>query len=119
KVAETDEGGVFAGRLVWGESRAENIGDVVDAAADRPSESVEDAASWLRDFLEGHGHRADSAKAKASGKAAGHNEATLHRARKHLRLKVEHEGFPRRTFWTLPLSTGETPTTATTETTGE
>jgi hypothetical protein len=58
---------------------------------------------WLEDLLESKGGRVASAEAKRLGKAAGHNETALKRAKQRLGLSAESEGFPRVTHWVSPV----------------
>jgi len=64
--------------------------------------AVGEAAGWLTDYLTIAGGTADSAALKREGAKAGHTTDALKRARTKLRLTVTAEGYPRRTWWTLP-----------------
>lgn len=101
---DTEEGDAWTGRLEWGDELAESIGDAmrraVDVGDDRTAAS--EAAEWLSDFLSLKGGQVPSADAKKGGKAAGHTDAALRRAREKLRLVVSSSGFPRVTYWELP-----------------
>jgi hypothetical protein len=129
-VADTDEGPVWTGKLEWLGESERSIREAVESAAasseDRSASA--EAADWLRDYLESQGGSCDSADVKNAGKKAGHHAEAIRRARQRLKLRVRAEGFPRKTIWSLPSArfrlqscqlTGESPTTNTTDTTGE
>lgn len=59
----------------------------------------EEAAEWLLDYMWTQGGRASSGEIKKAGRAAGHSEDALKRARKRLRLIAKSEGYPRKTYW--------------------
>lgn len=56
---------------------------------------------WLADYLEAAGCEA-SKSVKAAAKKEGFSEATVHRAKRKLRVVVTSRGFPRTTYWELP-----------------
>ena len=123
KVADTDEGPVWTGKLDWLPESDRSIAEAVDAAAassgDRTATS--EAADWLHDFLTDQGGACDSATIKREGGTAGHSANALKRARQRLRVICEAVGFPRRTYWQLPQSDharGGTPPTGLTGPTG-
>lgn len=100
---ETDEGTAWTGRLVWGEAIEESITSLLQRQVSGEERTERDeAAEWLRDFLESEGGSATSTDCKRKGKVAGHSERTLKRAAQVLRVQVESSGFPRRTTWSLP-----------------
>ncbi|MST32423.1 AAA family ATPase [Acidimicrobiaceae bacterium USS-CC1] len=104
-VADTDEGPVWTGRLIWDGETDQSITDALEAASAPGGKSaMAEATAWLADWLEQQGGGAESSAAKAAGKAAGHSRATLERAAKKLDVAVDQHGFPRRTYWTLPAS---------------
>jgi len=70
---------------------------------DEDRTATDEAADWLKDYLEASGGEADSKDAKRAGKAAGHSERTLARAGTKLRITTRSEGFPRSTVWSLPV----------------
>ena len=70
---------------------------------DEDRTATDEAADWLKDYLEASGGEADSKDAKRAGKAAGHSERTLAGARTKLRITTRSEGFPRSTVWSLPV----------------
>lgn len=65
--------------------------------------ATDEAADWLLDYLTSKNGQASSVDAKRSGKVAGHAERTLRRAQSKLRIKVSSSGFPRVTYWSLPV----------------
>ncbi len=128
-VAETEEGPVEAGRLIWLGTSARTIRDSMEANASGVTRhTATDAATrWLAAYLKEQGGSAESADAKRDGAAAGHSEAALGRAVNRSRVVIEDFGFPRRTRWTLPTDSGsaaggastlDRATTATTDVTG-
>ncbi len=128
KVAETDEGPVWTGKLQWtGESEC-SIREAMQQANETAGANrtvVTEAADWLEDYLTSKGGSADSAEVKREGNKAGHPLATLQRARTKLNVVAISVGFPRKTHWKLSSQSshqssharGETATTETTETT--
>jgi hypothetical protein len=98
-VAETDEGVISTGHLVWLGESAYSITDALDQAEDQDPGATGEAADWLSDYLNEHGGRAPSVEIKRAGTGAGHAERTIQRARKRLRLRVHSYGKPRRTDW--------------------
>lgn len=119
----TDDGTAWTSRLVWTGEVDTTIADAVrNAAADGDDRTAtQEAAGWLEDYLADKGE-ADSADVKKAAHAAGHSERTLQRARQKLRVSTRSDGFPRRSYWSLPTSGATRPrdhgTTGTTGTTG-
>src|SRR5262249_42006188 len=121
-VATTDEGEVWTGAIVWEGETDRSIADYLEDGADggESHTAVGEAADWRCGYLRRQGGRASSKECKYEGGRAGHTSAALQRARKKLKVHTDAEGFPRITWWSLPQSShpsGETDTTATTETT--
>lgn len=118
KVADTDEGEVWTGRLVWAGESGQSIRAHFEAAsaADGDKTATTEAAEWLSDYLTHEGGTLESALIKAAGRHEGHSADSLKRARKKLGITSESRGFPRKTFWALPLASLAltTPTTPTT-----
>jgi hypothetical protein len=120
KVAETDDGPVWTGKLEWAGEASRSIKQAVEAAAasagDRTATS--EAGDWLEDFLVEHGGSADWAAVQQQGTKAGHSKDALRRANDNLKITSKTSGFPRKAIWTLPAplvaAIGETATTATT-----
>ncbi len=104
KVADTEDGPIWTGKV---KSLGESTQSITDALASSGEDlnarsAIQDAAEWLSDFLASVGGGATSAACKAAGKAVGHSERTLGRARVSLHLITESQGFPRVTYWMLP-----------------
>lgn len=113
-VAETDEGPVWTGRVVWAGESDRSVADALEAAmAGGLRSATQEAADWLKDYLDSQGGGADSAAVKTAGRAAGHNAEALKRAVRRLKVDVEAFGFPRRTHWSLPGRPGGEPVKAT------
>jgi AAA domain len=116
KVADTLEGEVWTGRLVWtGESSRsirEALESTSEAAGDKSATS--EAADWLGDYLASQDGAVDSAIIKREGSKAGHSKDALRRAKHRLGVTSVTSGFPRRAFWSLPVgaSAGRHTTTA-------
>jgi hypothetical protein len=118
---------VYTGRVAWLEPVTKTIREALeDDQDDATKTAVTEGAMWLEDYLTEHGGIAKSVDVKNKGRAGGHSERTLARARKKLRLDVNSTGFPRETWWSLPgtqdsratfLQTVATVTTGTTEAT--
>ena len=61
------------------------------------------AADWLADELaDGQWH--ESREVRSAGKAAGHSERTLQRAKQRLGIEDRREGFPAVSEWRLPVA---------------
>lgn len=105
-VADTDEGPVYTGRLVWlGESEMTVQQAMDQAAHGEVREATDEAAEWLSEHLALQGGAQESGSAKAAGRKGGHSERTIQRALKKAKIVVESVGFPRRTYWLLPGAT--------------
>ena len=117
KVADSPEGDVMTGQLVWGEASAMTIAEAAEAAAEASGDTTatSEAADWLSDYMVTQNGMAESAKIKAEGRKAGHSPDALQRARKKLKLESKPHGFPRQTTW----SHRQTASTATTASTGD
>jgi len=97
----TEDGTAWTGRLEWGAEVTETIGETMRRAATSDDErsAVSEAAEWLADYLELNGGKVASADVKKDAARVGHSYDAAKRARRKLRLTVESEGFPRRTYW--------------------
>lgn len=101
---DTDEGTAWTGQLQWGEDHTESIQSAMGRSQDPDERSATtEAAEWLEDWLATQGGEASSADAKKAAKAAGHSDRTLKRASERLRVEVSSSGFPRMTYWSLPV----------------
>lgn len=102
-VADTPEGAVGTGVIVWGEDRQESILDSFDASSEAPDvrSATLEAADWLREHLMTQGLTDDSASVKAAGQKAGHSASTLKRAIEKIGGTITMSGYPRRSFWTI------------------
>lgn len=67
-VAETDEGKIESGRMIWTGERAASVADTYAAAGEDPEARtlVADAAEWLVTFLTAQGGSADTADVRAA-----------------------------------------------------
>jgi hypothetical protein len=105
KVAETEEGEIWTGKLTWGDDTDRSIRDALQASVGAQlgdSTASNEAADWLLDYMETEGGTCESARVKKYAKQAGHSERTLHRARQKLSMTSKSIGYPRRTVWALP-----------------
>ena len=104
KVADHEEGEIWTGRVEWIGEVDLSIADALVASGEdtETRTATRDAADWLADYLKSVGGCAASGAVKDNGKAVGHSERTLQRARKQLHVKTESSGFPRQTVWRLP-----------------
>jgi hypothetical protein len=108
KVADTDDGPVWTGRIVWGEESDRSVSEMLATASDGVDDLsvVSEAAGWLTDYLELNDGSKASSICKTAGTKAGHSEASIRRAAKRLQLvvsTVKNEGAPRTTVWSLPV----------------
>ena len=100
---DTEEGTAWTGRLVWGDAIEESVASLLGRSVSGEERSERDeAADWLKDYLDSEGGSAPSADCKRHAKAAGHSERTLKRAMQHLKVVSHSLGFPRKTTWYLP-----------------
>jgi energy-coupling factor transporter ATP-binding protein EcfA2 len=105
KVADTDEGEVWTGKVEWQGDSACSIDEVIFAISDGGMDgmsAIDEAAGWLEDYLNTVGGSKASSIVKSAGAKQGHNDRNLKRAAAKLKMKFESEGFPRTTIWTLP-----------------
>lgn len=101
----TEDGPTWTGKVEWGEEITESIAETMRKAAegDEDRSAAGEAADWLEDWLTEQGGTAPSKDIKAAGKKADHSVSAIQRARKKLRIITETSGFPRQSFWTLPV----------------
>ncbi len=112
--SETGED-VWSARIDWAGESATTIQDALDAAhnsGDRTA--VMEAADWLYDFLSTQPDgSAASADIKREGSRVGHSVNALKRARPKLNVSAASRGFPRQTYWALPVGSTSRPTSTT------
>lgn len=115
-VADTEEGPVYSSRIVWGGESNRRISEVLAEAGSDPDvrTATQEAAEWLEDYLTQQGGSDDSATIKKEGRKVGHSVDALKRGRRRIGVTVESSGFPRKTWWTLPVgaTVGESAPTA-------
>ena len=100
---DTETGIAWTGRVVWGEEITESIGSVMGRAGDGTDKTAtSEAADWLLDFLTLKSPVA-SAMVKNEGAKAGHTLDALKRARQRIKAVITAAGFPRTTYWGLPV----------------
>lgn len=94
---------IWTSKIVWGEEVHESVRDAM-ARANDPTDrgAVQEASDWLEDYLLVEGGKVASADIKKAGRAAGHSESAVKRAKLKLGLIVNSRGFPRETIWQLP-----------------
>lgn len=100
-VADTEEGQVQASRTIPAGESEVSIDDAIAQVAGEDRTVVQEATEWLEDYLTSQGGSAPSSVIKARGKAAGHTDDALKRARERLRAPYASRGFPRETWWRL------------------
>jgi len=103
-VTDTDEGPIYTGRIDWTGETPRSLADVIESAAVGADNrtATQEAADWLIDWLTTQGGTDESVNIKREGRKAGHSEDCLMRARRRLNAPATSEGFPRRTYWSLP-----------------
>ena len=109
KVADTDEGEVWTGRIDWQGEDTRSIDELLQNSEDTSDNrsATGEAAGWLVDYLTQQGGEAESSDAKKSGAKAGHSIDALKRARKQAKVTTRSHGFPRTTIWFLPELVGQ------------
>lgn len=103
-VYDTDEGPGTTGQITWGEEIRESIADALARSSRDPEEktALDEAAHWLEDYLSERQMCARAGDVITAGKAAGHAERTVQRARKKLGIEKSKSGFQGAWMWTLP-----------------
>jgi 5S rRNA maturation endonuclease (ribonuclease M5) len=103
KVADTDEGPIWTGKIVWLGETDRSIADVLRMAAEAVDvrTATADAEAWLREYLTLN-QVVSSGLVKKDGKAADHSESALKRARQNIGAGSTSYGFPRITYWSKP-----------------
>jgi len=105
KVADTREGPVWTGKVVWGEDRLQTIRDTLESAQQSAENrtATEDAAEWIVEYLTAQGGTAESKVIKTAARAAGYSSATLGRARPRAGVEVRRvREFQGASCWSLP-----------------
>lgn len=107
-VTDTDEGPVYTGKVDWQAETPRTLSEVLEAASEGSENrtATQEAGDWLTDWLTSQGGTDESATIKREGLKAGHSQDSLKRARRRVGAVSTAEGFPRRTFWTLPDTVG-------------
>ena len=105
-VAQTSEGEVWTGALVWGADSDVSLKDALSTSRELDTSggettATQEAAEWLEDYLTQEHGQCESSVIKRAARQAGHADRTLARARAKLKIKTGTIGFPRRTTWTL------------------
>jgi hypothetical protein len=103
-VAETDEGPVRTGQLMWTGETDRTLHDVLQGVEgqSKHQSAVGNAAKWLEVYLAEQGGGAERSAIETAGKTAGHSIDAIKRARNKIGVQTTSHGFPRRTYWTLP-----------------
>lgn len=122
KVADHRDGPVMSSQIVFMGEASMTLREALTEPSDPGTRTaVSEAMEWLTDHLQDG--EAESVKVKRAASAAGHSENALRRAREKLGVVMIPRGFPRVTWWSLPVESfsrataGETHTTSTTSTT--
>ena len=103
-VADTPEGPVYTGKLVWTGTTDVTIREAMTTAgdADDTRTAATEATDWLLDYLKSQGGAAEFVDVRREAGRAGHNLTSVQRARKRAAVTTIARGFPRRTRWELP-----------------
>jgi putative DNA primase/helicase len=88
-------------RVQWVGESSHSAGDLL-APRDDEQSAVTEAQNWLEDYLTQEG-RCPSKDAKAEGRKVGHSQSSIDRAARKLNVIIEPRGFPRQTYWSLPI----------------
>ncbi|WP_100501941.1 AAA family ATPase [Geodermatophilus chilensis] len=67
----------------------------------------DEAADWLLGYLTDNGGTAARKDIVKAARAAGYSEATLKRAKDRAAVKHSSEGFPRQTWWSMPVGSAK------------
>lgn len=100
----TDDGDGTTGQIAWGDERQETIAEALQRTVTDPEErsALDEAAEWLDDYLDSRDGHAEAGLALTAGRAAGHAERTLQRARRKLGLQAQKTGFGGAWEWSRP-----------------
>lgn len=104
---EEQELPIISSRIHWLGNTDRNVRDAMAASNDFMNDkgSVSEAAMWLTDYLTQQGGESSSQDVKKAGMADGHTADSLKRARAKMRLRSVARGFPRKTYWSLEVTT--------------
>ena len=104
-VANTEEGAIHAGKVIWGPDEDKTLQELLGDADSAPEERFarDDAKKWLVDYLHTVGGSSMSAKVKEEARREGIAVATLDRAAAELRRKrsMVSDRLGRETLWKL------------------
>jgi hypothetical protein len=102
---DTPSGSAETGAFMFGDESERTVADLLrDGRGDQEDRGDRDeAADWLRAYLDSCGGAAESKDVKAAAKEASLAVRTVERARSRAGVKVVTSGFPRRSTWTLTL----------------
>jgi hypothetical protein len=99
----TDEGDADVGRLRFTGEVDRSVSDILGDHGDREERSERDeAAEWLRGYLEAHDGEATRADILVAAKLEGITERTLGRARVKAKVTAKRAGFGQPAIWRLP-----------------
>jgi hypothetical protein len=99
----TDEGDADVGRLRFTGEVERSVSDILGERGDREERSDRDeAAEWLRSYLEAQDGEAKRADILVAAKLEGITERTLGRARIKAKVSAKREGFGQPAIWRLP-----------------
>lgn len=102
-VETEDDGVAWTGRLVWTGEVQGSIHEIMSRSADPERGATDEATMWLRDYLTSQGGSATRKDIDKAARTEGHSMRTLQRVgRERLRIVLSSDGFPRRTYWSLP-----------------
>jgi hypothetical protein len=95
---------VWTGKIKWLGETDQSIADALSDAdsGEGTRTAVQDAGEWLVGHLTSLGGVDESSSIKAAAKKAGHSPDAIKRARRRQKITAKGEGFPRRTWWSLP-----------------
>lgn len=104
-IVKTSEGDTSVGRVKWLGETEHNARDLLAGGTDSDDERADrdEAVEWLREYLTATAS-AKSADVKKAAHVAGFSDRTLRGARTKLKIRVRDEGFPRITYWSLPVA---------------
>jgi hypothetical protein len=105
-VATTEEGEVWTSRIDWKGESSRTIHDAMEASGEgsETRTATAEAVGWLEDYLMSVGGSDASAEVKKHGAKVGHAHRTLERAAGRLKVDITTSGYPRRSYWTLPIA---------------